>query len=632
MTLETYDNVRETWRYYHDAYLGGRAWQCPSATTIGDVALRWQTLDSEGNVSWQSGRERSYLVAHEGESDTRFRARRDLSAYVNACGPIVKAYAEGCTSKVTREVDSISAYLDDVDRRGSTWAETAEGVAAWAAVYGVVATVVDTPSVDVTGLSEAQRAAQGIQPYVVTVHPPAWAWVECERGRVVEFAYVSTPYQSDLSTNTRVKIELRVWRADRIVEGASVPGGWSILSGTVTGAQLASLAAQRGSFKPIAEGPLPATLGGEIPVTFAYYERDAASDCPNGHSLIADAAGVSRLIYNTLSWITEIDHLAAFPFLAVPLASTGGQLDQSTTAKVGPGQGLGFNSASGAPSWIEPSGASQAGMLARCGTYLQFAFRSAGMELAADTSAQVQSGEALRIRSRDFESRALRFARTLQRWELATLRLFARLAGADPSAISVTYAKRITLSDPSEDFVRALTLATAQIEIGVEARVLAVVAAIDAALSLSEEQHAQITEEVRAIFGGDLSTATAEQTVKRLRNEREAVGLQELAADPVAQAPVAPAAQTPTDVAAVADTALNGAQVASLLAIINAINPGVPMPIETARSVIAAAFPTFNTTRIEEMLAPLRNIHAAAPQAPAVTPPVVNNGSANNGG
>lgn len=630
MTLETYDNVRETWRYYHDAYLGGRAWQCPSATTIGDVTLRWQTIDSEGNPTWHVGRERSYLVAHEGESDTRFHARRDLSAYVNACGPIVKAYAEGCTSKVTREVDAISSYLDDVDRRGSTWAETAESVAAWAAVYGVVATVVDTPSVDVTGLSEAQRAARGIQPYVVTVHPPAWAWVECDDGRVVEFAYVSTPYQSDLSTNTRVKIQLRVWRADRVVDGERVPGGWEILEGSVTGAQLASIAAQRGSLRPIAQGPLPAVLGGEIPVTFAYYERDAASDCPHGHSLIADAAGVSRLIYNTLSWITEIDRLAAFPFLAIPLASTGGQLDQGTSAKVGPGQGLGFNSASGSPSWVEPSGASQQGMLARCGTYLQFAFRSAGMELAADTSAQAQSGEALRIRSRDFESRALRFARTLQRWELATLRLFARLAGADPSGISVAYAKRITLPDPSEDFTRALTLVTAPIEIGVEARALAVVAAIDAALSLSEEQLAKVTDEVRAIFGGDLATATAEQTVKRLRNEREATGLQEMTTEPVS-APVPAAVEAPA-VEAVADTALNGAQTGSLLSIINAIEPGAPMPIDTARAVIAAAFPTFDAARIEAMLAPFRNRPAAAPQAPAVTPTVVDNGTANDGG
>lgn len=525
MTRETYDNVRETWRYYHDAYLGGRAWQCPSATTIGDATLRWPVTDADGVLSWRTSRARSYLVPHAGESDEKFTARVALSAYVNPCSPIVKAYAEGCTAKVQREVEPIAQYLEDVDRRGSTWAECVEGVATWASVYGVVATVVDTPSVDVSGMSEAERAAQGIQPYVVTVHPPAWAWVETDEGRVVEFAYVSSPYQSDLSSDARVDLEVRVWRADRVIDGERVAGAWEIRRGTVSGASLSTMGKTAGDLALIASGPLPAVLGGEIPVTFAFYERDAASDCPNGHSLIADASGLGRLIYNTLSWVGEIDRLAAFPFLAVPLKSTGGQLDNSTAAKVGPSQAMGFDSGSGAPAWVEPSGTSQTGMLARCASYLQFAFRSAGLELAADQSAQVQSGEALRIRSRDFESRALRFARTLQRWELATLRLIARLAGADPSSLSVTYAKRITLPDPSEDLTRALTLATAPVEIGPEARTLAIVQAIDAALSLSDDKLSAITDEVRAIFSGDLTAATTKQSLDTARNQRELNGL-----------------------------------------------------------------------------------------------------------
>ncbi|RXL81981.1 hypothetical protein EO238_31585, partial [Citrobacter sp. AAK_AS5] len=54
-----------------------------------------------------------------------------------------------------------------------------------------------------------------------------------------------------------------------------------------------------------ASGPLPAALRGEIPVTFAFYERDASSDCPSGVPLIADTADASRVIYNALSWAME---------------------------------------------------------------------------------------------------------------------------------------------------------------------------------------------------------------------------------------------------------------------------------------------------------------------------------------
>lgn len=618
-TRETYDLVREQWRYYHDAYRGGRYWRVPSATTIGSTSLRWTVLDPEdpSRELTVTGRERSYLVAHQGESDEKFVKRHSLSAYVNVASPIVKAYAEGVTARVQRETAPIAEYLDDVDRRGRSWGEIAEGAATWASVYGVVATVVDTPSESVEGLSEAQRRERGIQPYVVTVHPPSWAWIECAGGRVTEFAYVSTPYQSSLSTNQSIDLEVRVWRADKVNEdGERVAGGWEVRQGTLATSQLAQLGEHAQGLPLIASGPLAPALAGEIPVTFAYYERDDSSECPSGQSLIADASDIGRLIYNTLSWVGEIDRLAAFPFLSVPLKDTGGMLDQSTKLKIGPGQAVGHSGSAGAPAWVEPSGASQTGMLARCVQYMQFAMRSAGLELAADSSAQVQSGEALRIRSRDFESRALRFARNMQRWETATLRLIALLAGKPADDIAVTYAKRITHADPAEDLERALTLLAAPVEIGPEARALAVVQAIDATLSLSDEKIAEIADEVRSIFGGDLSAANARQIVERLRNEREASGLQQLDAQST-PAPVVEA-QTPESATAstVADTALNGAQVASLLEIITAVAAGT-LPIQTASEIIRAAFPSFDDAGIERMVAPLRGRQPISTEQPS---------------
>ena len=378
-------------------------------------------------------------------------------------------------------------------------------------------------------MSDAERARRGIAPYVVTVHPPAWAWVECVDGRVVEFASVTSPFRSDLSTNSRATVELRVWRADREIDGALVPGGWEVRGGAVQ--TTASLSIEGRGLPVVASGPLPAVLGGEIPVTFAFYDRDQASECPMGISLIADTADASRVIYNALSWAMEINALAAFPFLSLPLPGTGGVLDANTAAKVGPGQALGHSAASGTPQWVEPSGTSQRELRDHCVFTFQWAMRCAGLELAADSSAQVQSGEALRIRSRDFESRALRFARNMQRREVATLRMFARMAGVSEDGIAVTYPKRITMSDPSEDLARALTVLAAPIEVGPEARALLVRQVLDASLSLSDEELEALAEKARAMYLGDLATYDAKQSVERLRAVNESRGLEMVAAE-----------------------------------------------------------------------------------------------------
>jgi hypothetical protein len=440
---------------------------------------------------------------------------------------------------------------------------------------------------------------------------------------VVEFAYVSTPFRSDLSTSGTAEVELRVWRADRKVEGARVAGGWEVRQGGIALSSKATLAESAKGLKVIDQGELPAVLNGEIPVTFAFYDRDQASDCPMGISLVADTADAARVIYNCLSWAMEVNALAAFPFLAVPMQDTGGKLDQSTAAKLGPAQGLGYSSGAGAPQWVEPSGTSQKELREHCVFTFQWAMRCAGLELAADSSAQVQSGEALRIRSRDFESRALRFARNMQRWEIATLRLYARMAGVDPEPIAVTYAKRITMSDPGEDLARALTVLAAPIEIGPEARAMLVKVALDASIPMSDEELGAIYEQLRAMYLGDLTTYDAKQAVERMRAENEAKGLALVGDEQQTPAPVAVDTAPETDpnaapvaVEAVADTALNGAQVSSLLEIITSVGAGT-LPAETARAVILAAFPTFDAATIENMLAPFKG---RAPSTPTVAP------------
>lgn len=74
------------------------------------------------------------------------------------------------------------------------------------------------------------------------------------------------------------------------------------------------------------------------------------------------------------------------------------------------------------------------------------------------------------------------------------------------------------------------------------------------------------------------------------------------------------ASAAPVD--AVADTALNGAQVTSLVEILANVSSGA-LPIESAKPLILAAFPSFDDARVESMLAPLRN---RAPATPATEP------------
>jgi HK97 family phage portal protein len=72
--------------------------------------------------------------------------------------------------------------------------------------------------------------------------------------------------------------------------------------------------------------------------------------------------------------------------------------------------------------------------------------------------------------------------------------------------------------------------------------------------------------------------------------------------------------------AAVQDTALNGSQVASLLAIIQAVAAGA-LPAETARAMIAASFPGVAPTTIDEMLKGLAGFQPPAPPAPPAAEP-----------
>jgi Arc/MetJ-type ribon-helix-helix transcriptional regulator len=77
----------------------------------------------------------------------------------------------------------------------------------------------------------------------------------------------------------------------------------------------------------------------------------------------------------------------------------------------------------------------------------------------------------------------------------------------------------------------------------------------------------------------------------------------------------APAPAAPVE-AALQETALNGAQVASLLSIVEKVAMGA-LPADTAREVIAAAFPGIRAEQLDRMLSSLRGFTPPAPEQPA---------------
>lgn len=460
---------------------------------LGTARLRWTAIDSQGQRVQQSAQRVSYLVPHPAESDQDFDTRSALATYVNLVQPVVKAYSESVTTGVTRELGPLEVYSEDCDLRGTPYAELVEEAARWAALYGMIFCVVDAPAGE-PAVSQYHATAIGQRPYAVLVHPTAVIAIETDSlGRLTRFCYLDTPYEP--LEASAAKVRLREWSTT----------GWRLLEGEVS--TQTGISGQLGNLHEIAGGPLPTALAGQLPVAIAYYERDSSQPYPYGASLVADAADLSRAIYNNLSWATEIHRKAGFPFLAIPTASTGGQLDAVTTLAVGPGKGLGYDSQAGAPTYVAPSAESSKELREHCVFLAQWLLRTAGLEVAADSSAQVQSGAALRIRSRDFESRAARFARSLQRFELQALRLFGALAGTDTTGISVTYAKRFTLPDLSEDLDRALKLLAAPLEIGAILKREAIRQAANAALSLSDQDLSEALDEVDAILDAQAEAA-----------------------------------------------------------------------------------------------------------------------------
>lgn len=482
-----YNVLRGHWAFLHDMYQGGFRLLFPSSTVSNQCLTEYVTGQQYGRpeqiTARDSGIRRSYLVPYPGESLEEFDTRVKLAVYINICQPIVDAYVDAITPGVKRELGMLDAPLSSLDGNGQTWELCVDDVARWTSCYGMVATVLDAPRVNPSE-TRAAEAQSGTGLRIIVVHPPAIAWVVIgDDGQLDQFAYRETAYV-DLSSRT-IESMARVWVWTRTE--------WMLVEGTVRDAE--PIAGQQNKLNPVPGMRGPHGTPGKVPVEFCFFKRDSSVTIPLGISPIDDAAKAGQLVYNELSRIEEY-HRKAPPFLAIPEKEASGVLPPETKVTVGPDTAFGYSSQTGAPSWVSPPADMPNEIRTHCVFVIQASYRSAGLELSADTSAQVQSGEALRIRSRDFESRCRRFAMQLKGWEERMLSLAALwLKMPDPQS-RVTYPDRYVLPDRAEDLAQAVVLVnTFASEMGPSGKIATLRQAVNAALTLSDDDAEKIINE-----------------------------------------------------------------------------------------------------------------------------------------
>lgn len=486
--LHTFDDARGWHLFLADAFRGGWPWEHPSSSTLGVATLYGNEIvrDSHGReviTEVPRGTHRTYLVPWRGETEENFRRRKALAFYVNLVEPVVDAYVDTVTGDVSRALGTLESYVTNLDGDGQGWAEHVAAVAAVACVHGVAAVVIEPPLTNDASTRE-EEIARGVSVRARVVAPQAWAWMRLDReGQCEEFAYAESAEVSRTATTQH----LRVWCYTR--------EGWSMHEGTVNAADTIAVAAPKLlASQPTMSGEHHATMRGRVPVVFAYHRRDAGSPTPAGRPLAASPAAIGRQVYQLLSQVEDTQRRAP-PFLAVPTQARGG-LEPETAAKVGPDSALPIPEGSGAPQWVTFPSESLEDLRAHATFLVALAYRVSGLEVQADQSAQVQSGEALRVRSRDFEARALKFSRDCAAYEKRALDMIARLLGVANDA-TVTYPRRFVLGDSAELLSASLlVLQHLGPNLGVTGVAETMRQAITSALTLDDAQVAAVMAEV----------------------------------------------------------------------------------------------------------------------------------------
>lgn len=505
MSLAKYDAIRARLTFLFDSYIGGDQYKNPSSNPLSTARIYGYSIDSSTGDLIPSIRRTyaSYLIPRDNESEREFEARISYASYNSLCRFVVDSYAEAVTTKVQRKFGDLAGFATKVDYKGRSWGSFVESIAKFTATYGFMFTVVD---------------ANESGPKAIPVHPTQIAWIDVDgyTGDITEFAWIEDAYYADAVSPSSQSIKVRVYNKD----------GWSIRCGTVQNVH-AGLTGVRDKLQPIESGALPERLNGKLPIVVSYYEEDTTNKWPFGYSLIDNIADIARQIYNDKSRLAELT-VKAPPFLAIPQVKSGGALTPQTKQAIGLTKGFGHDSGTGGPAWVVLPPEYAASIRDTCEALKTDALQQVG--LAVNASAQVQSGEALRVGSREFDSRAARYANQMCQYEEQLKSLFCLFAGVSDKNITITYPNKFTLPDLKEDIINAkevlalndIDLVESAKTIGVDATVKAAMQIVCSALNVSDIEASAFEKEMRASLSVELSDVQSERIVRGLLLDKKA--------------------------------------------------------------------------------------------------------------
>ena len=489
-------SLKDRCLYIHDFYKGGDALLQPSTALYGQTSIVVKQLNDNGDVSTSIRNVQSYLTPFDAESDDDFKRRQQRAFYFNLVSQVVNVYSDAVTSKVNRDYGALEPFLNyNVDYRESTWSEFVAQNAKFTALFGMTATYVDYSPVasgDILSLQDVIDSDSG--PKCILINPLQFAWViVSDKGAVQEFAWYESVDETGSSPQKDVQI--------RVVNTQ----GWYTVNGVV---DTANGNKQRSEFKLVDSGSHPASLNGKLPVVFNFYDRDYTAKYPVGKSLVNDLVDVARAVYNYNSMAADI-HKSTFPVLTVPLARTGGVMPPKTELAVGSSNALPYDSETGTPAFINPSSDPARELREHLSYIIRTAYQQLGLTLTLDSSAQIQSGEALKIRSREFESYASKFASNMLKYETKVINLYKAFLGLNDAKVTIIYPKTFSIPATKEDMDNAQQVMNVSF-LSNDGKVAALRQMLTIGLSLTEEETNEILADSQSILDS-ASTEAAPQ-------------------------------------------------------------------------------------------------------------------------
>lgn len=489
LNLVTFDTQKDFYLYLNDFFQGGESIKSPSSLNIGTVTLTRRAYSQETKDYYVTRNTvRSYLIPFDGESDDKFMSRIQTSYYFNIVSQVVSAYADSVTSKVMRNLGALEPFLNtNVDYRENSWAEYVSHCAKMTALYGMTATVIDFSLPEgVSVNSRNDLLLNDLGPKTILVTPLAFAWMKTTSlGEVVEFAY----YENFIDDS-----QYNAYAVLRIV----TPEGFKKI-------QIDSLNTSKNVYTQIAErgvvldeGKNSVALRGKLPVVFNFYERDYNTSYPSGKSLVNDLVDTARSVYNYCSWASDVHQRAAFPILTIPLARTGGVMPPKTEIAVGTNNALPYDSESGTPSFIAAPSDPTREIREHINFMIQRSYQLLGLSMVVDEGS-IQSGEALKIRSREFENNAAKFASYMRKFEEKVITNFKNLLGMGDVETTIIYPKTFSIPQTAQDFANAQNMLAIPF-LSVEGKMEALNQMVSIALSVDDQKLNEIIEGSKAIL------------------------------------------------------------------------------------------------------------------------------------